>query len=390
MNKGSIKPVLIVTGILAALALALLPPLLLRIPMLWFITPAIALVAIAGVFFKRAWLLTLAATLEMVVIVFSLTKAFPALSDIERSKLYATGQIVKADIYYGRADYSKAMEAYRQSEVAWIIDPWLDYQRARCYNYTGQNQTAFELFVSLEKFPYDVPPEMLETDMALAAIKSYHFDDGEAIFTECINQNFRPGYSYFQLGIYYRINGQTEQAEQALSKAHKLGYERSDCSSILGEIAEGRKNYDLAEKLYRRGLHESFENLIIYAKLGSLLHRMGRTDEATTILLDGFNLSAMVPYNPRSSAMILNNLGYIYGDQRKTGQAIMAFKQAIHMDQSFMEPYYNLTYIYMLQGRTSEALEVLQAILAKDPNDGTARRMISEILAPEMPESTSR
>ncbi len=380
MNKEQrISPALLAVGIAAALALAVLPPLLLRLSLLWFITPVVALVALAGVFFKRAWLLTLSASLLLIVIVLAFTKAYPTMTQNEKNKLYSTGQIVKGDVYYVRADYPRALEAYRQSETQWIIDPWIEYQRARCYNYTGQNQTAFELYLYLAKYPFDIPPEMLETDLALAALKAYLFEDGEALFTQAIDQNFRPGYSFFQLGVFNRMNAQGDKAEEMFTKAHRLGYERSDCSSLLGEIAEDRKNYALAEELYRRGLHESFENLALYAKLGSLLHRLGRTDEALKILLDGFNIATYVPFNPRATAMILNNLGYIYGDQGKSGQAIMAFKQAIHSDPTFYDSYDNLAYVYMQTGRNAEALQILQTALKMDPNHETARQLINQI-----------
>ncbi|NLI97908.1 tetratricopeptide repeat protein [bacterium] len=388
MNETNTKipPLILIIGSAAALAMAVLPPLVLGAAFLWFITPFLGLLLLAGVFARRSWLACISATLELAALVAVLARFPLSLSAEQTRNLYSTGQVVKADVYYLRADYVNALAAYRQSISSGLEDPWLYYQMGKCYNYLGQSQPAFETFVYVDKYPQKVPQELLRLDFALACIKSNFEEEGANAFKDAIKSNYNPGYCYYQLGVYYTFKRDPDKAEEMFSNAHFLGYQRSECSSLLGGIAEGRKDYAKAEKLYRRGLRESFENLTLYAKLGSLLHRTGRNDEAVSILLDGFNLSALVRYNPRAAAMILNNLGFVYADQRKTGQAIMAFKQSIHTDAGFMESYYNLAYVLMQEKRNTEALEILRMALDKDPNDATAREMIAQILGSGKPQ----
>ncbi|GAI57307.1 unnamed protein product, partial [marine sediment metagenome] len=223
----------------------------------------------------------------------------------------------------------------------------------------GRSQNAYEIFALLMKDTLLGSLETVHINYALSAMKSGNYKQGERAFWQALSYNLQPGYCYYQLGIYYRLRNDQIKAEGMMRKAHRLCYERSETSSILGSIAESRMDYARAEEFYRRALRENPENIAVHVKLGSLLFRRGRLSDAKQVLLEGVRISEWIPINFRVYAMLLNNLGFVYAEEGQLAKAIPAFKQAIRVDPTFMDSYDNLAHLYIKNNRFSDAVVVL-------------------------------
>lgn len=372
---------LIVAAVLSAATVALLPPLLLGIGTLWFITPPLGLFAAAAILLRKNALL-MVATILVVLAIGIVGFWYPMrLSPSQERKLTATGYFLKGQTFFLRGDYSQALTSYTESEKAGFRHPWVAFQRAYCYNFLGRSQNAYEIFARLMRDTLLGSLETVHINYALSALKSGNYKQGEQAFWQALNYNLQPGYCYYQLGIYYRLRNDQIKAEGMMRKAHRLCYERSQSSSILGSIAESRMDYVRAEEFYRRSLRESPENLTVYAKLGSLLFRRGRVSDAKQVLLEGVRVFEWVPFDLRSYAMLLNNLGFVYAEEGQLAKAIPAFKQAIRVDPAFMDSYDNLAHLYIKNNRFSDAVVVLRAALKVNPGYRPARRVLDQLLA---------
>ncbi len=371
---------LIVAAVLSAAALAVLPPLLLGIGTLWFITPPLGLFAAAAILLRKNALLMVATILAVLAVSIAGVLHPMRLSPFQERKLTATGYFLKGQTFFLRGDYSQALSSYTESEKAGFRHPWVAFQRAYCYNFLGRSQNAYEIFARLMRDTLLGSLETVHINYALSALKSGNYKQGEQAFWQALNYNLQPGYCYYQLGIYYRLRNDQIKAEEMMRKAHRLCYERSETSSILGSIAESRMDYVRAEEFYRRSLRESPENLTVYVKLGSLLFRRGRLSDAKQVLLEGVRISEWIPINFRVYAMLLNNLGFVYAEEGQLAKAIPAFKQAIRVDPAFMDSYDNLAYIYIENKRFSDAVIVLRRALEVDPGYRPARRVLDQLL----------
>jgi len=371
---------LIAAAVLSAATLAVLPPLLLGIGTLWFIAPPLGLFAAAAILLRKNALLMVATILVVLAVSIAGVLHPMRLSPSQERKLTATGYFLKGQTFFLRGDYSQALSSYTESEKAGFRHPWVAFQRAYCYNFLGRSQNAYEIFARLMRDTLLGSLETVHINYALSALKSGNYKQGEQAFWQALNYNLQPGYCYYQLGIYYRLRNDQIKAEEMMRKAHRLCYERSETSSILGSIAESRMDYVRAEEFYRRSLRESPENLTVYVKLGSLLFRRGRLSDAKQVLLEGVRISEWIPINFRVYAMLLNNLGFVYAEEGQLAKAIPAFKQAIRVDPTFMDSYDNLAYLYIENKRFSDAVIVLRRALEVDPGYRPARRVLDQLL----------
>jgi len=386
---------LVAVAVLAAVSAALLPPLLLGIRALWFVTvPFGVLLAGAVVFRKPSLVLVLGSLFVLALGVVSVQRPM-RLSSAQSQKLTAMGYFLRGQLFFLRGndsldDYSQALDAYRQSEQAGLDHPWVSFQRAYCYNFLGRPGTAFEIFARLMHEPRVVSPAAIQVNYALSAAKAGYFEEGEQAFHDALERNFYPGYCYYQLGILYRTRGDQIQAAKMMTNAHRLGQDRSDCSSILGSIAEARGLYDSAEVFYRRAVRENVENITAYVKLGSMLFRRGRAAESKQVLLEGADIASWALVNPRPVAMLYNNLGFVYAEEDSLAKAIASFEHAILKDPTFMDSYDNLAHLFLRNDRRSSAIRILQMALAVNPGYSNARRMLEGLLAPPQPDSARR
>lgn len=382
-SRPSLIPGLVITAVLAAGVIAVLPPLLLGTPVLWYVTPILGLLAGLAILFRLKFLIVLTASLTFVAfLVAGFLKPVP-LSQKQEEELTTMGEFITAEVFFKRKQYDSALVHYQITERRGFDHPWVQFQRGRCHLNLLQDYVSVEIFRRLIDKPEIFPLEMSLPSYAVSALKARDYEKGLQWYNKAIEFHFDPASAYYQLGIYYRLTGDPPKAEEMMSYAHKLGYDRSQCSSILGSIAESMGDLPRAEELYHRSIRENKENLSAYTKLGSLLYRQDRLEEALEILLVGQRYASWVPvFNPLENAMLYNNLGFVYAELGKLDKAIVSFRQAIFVNPTFMDSYDNLAYLYIQNNRYVEAGAVLREALRVNPGYTPAQRMLEQMYSP--------
>jgi Tfp pilus assembly protein PilF len=75
----------------------------------------------------------------------------------------------------------------------------------------------------------------------------------------------------------------------------------------------------------------------------------------------------------------INNLGVLYGENRKFNDAIAAFEYGIRVVPDDDTLYLNLGRIYVQMGDRDRARNVMQRLLDHNPNSGVARKALEEL-----------
>lgn len=381
MKRPSDKTLLTIAAGVAALVLALAPPLALRISRLWFLTLPVAALLFLAAAVRRKWLVMLAAVLGLAGICV-MAAFFPMhLTTRQRERLAAAGQLLKGDVYFSMNRFDSALVAYTNPGLSNLRNPWRDYQIARTYAMLGKTEEAFYMFARLAKSPLAKETGQPDLDYAYAASRLGSYESAIKAFEEAVRENRAIGYSYFQMAQIYQESGKLGKAEEMLSKAHRLKYEASKCSMMLGRIAEAQGDREGAEKLYRRALRENLENLPVYGYLANLLFTLNRHEESREILNHGLRIMRWVGRyaNPADAAVFLNGVGYVYARAGNQGYAEMFFRQAVAMNFGYTEAYLNLARLYAGQGRLEQARQVLSTALSVDPQSGQARQMLEKL-----------
>ena len=81
------------------------------------------------------------------------------------------------------------------------------------------------------------------------------------------------------------------------------------------------------------------------------------------------------PNNP----LLYNVLGQLWMQEEDTGQAEIAFKKAIELDNSLLTSYTNLGQLYQQAGKMDQAMKKYEAVLAKDPKALPAHMLLGII-----------
>ena len=124
-----------------------------------------------------------------------------------------------------------------------------------------------------------------------------------------------------------------------------------------------------AEQLFRQALKmdpNNARNALLFSNLGTVLKRMGRTDEAIEAYTMALNIT------PYSTAMLLNR-GTLYLDKGLDSKAYIDFCNVIDLIPENIEARLYRAYIYMQRREYKEARIDYNVILGKEPSHKAAR-----------------
>ena len=124
-----------------------------------------------------------------------------------------------------------------------------------------------------------------------------------------------------------------------------------------------------AEQLFRQALKmdpNNARNALLFSNLGTVLKRMGRTDEAIEAYTMALNIT------PYSTAMLLNR-GTLYLDKGVDSKAYIDFCNVIDLIPENIEARLYRAYIYMQRREYKEARIDYNVILEKEPSHKAAR-----------------
>ncbi|MBD3286941.1 tetratricopeptide repeat protein [candidate division WOR-3 bacterium] len=372
MAGERIKKDLLIAGILTAVTVAVLPPLLLKIPVLWFICPGIGGILLIGILFLNRVIVGISAVLLIAgLVVTQIFQPVPLSAD-QGSALDALGYFINGEVHHLRLEYDEAIDAYDRAERAGLSHPWMRYQKFRAYassNRPGHYQKAFEnIFNLMYDAPHTFSQELLYPDYGKAAMDVEEIELGLQAFTNSIRLNYSPGFCYYNLGLYHKNNGRLSDADSLIKAAHKMGYDKSECSRQLAEISNIQKAYDSSEFYYIRALRENYEDAKVYNGYGVFLAKLRRLDEAVEVFEKGDVVAKSIGFNrnPVVHTQILINLAYVYAEKGQTDRALITFARIpaeLPANPLFITAFENWADLYLKLGDRRKAYGKLKDAL---------------------------
>jgi superkiller protein 3 len=101
--------------------------------------------------------------------------------------------------------------------------------------------------------------------------------------------------------------------------------------------------------------------------LGYVRLKQERYDEAVEALQAADTKGAKL--DVRSRAIIQNNIGMAYWNQKQYSRALPAYQKAVALDGGYTDARYNLAFALLSQNRAKEALPLFTALAAQNPRD---------------------
>ncbi len=149
---------------------------------------------------------------------------------------------------------------------------------------------------------------------------------------------------------------------QEYIEVQEFNAERPESQLNLGALYADQGKLAEAEKAYRKALILQPQFVPAYVNLAQLLSSQQRNDEANSLYLKGIE---MVP----DSATLYHSLGLSQVRQRKMDAALTSLQRAAQLDEYNQR--YQYVYAVALQsaGQIDTALEVLEAVIARQPDD---------------------
>ncbi|MBN1912721.1 MAG: tetratricopeptide repeat protein [Pirellulales bacterium] len=133
----------------------------------------------------------------------------------------------------------------------------------------------------------------------------------------------------------------------------------------LGVLADRQRRYREAETLYGQAIRLRGGDAGLFNDLGYCLYLQGKFDKAEGALLKA------VSYDP-SNSRYRNNLGMVYGNQKRYDEALAQFRRA----GSDADAYYNLAFILASNEDPEGAKNCFRLALAADSTHEPSRRAL--------------
>jgi tetratricopeptide (TPR) repeat protein len=121
------------------------------------------------------------------------------------------------------------------------------------------------------------------------------------------------------------------------------------------------------EKTIALAPNEATFQAMAHMWLGYVRLRQERLDEALTALQTAEKLSGTM--DARYQAIIQNNIGMAYWNQKQYALAQPAYQRAVTIDPTYTDARYNLAFAYLAVNRASDALPLFTALAEQNPRD---------------------
>ena len=161
------------------------------------------------------------------------------------------------------------------------------------------------------------------------------------------------GDAYLRKGDVVKSRHVFETVAQALPK-EAIGPYR------LGLVARAEKNDAKALAYFEDALNKNPTAVDALAQIVTIKIAQGKSSEARERVNKHLEAS---PNDPQ----LYNLLGQLWMQAKDTGQAEIAFKKALELDNSLLSAYMNLGLVYHIAGKTDQAAREFEAVLAQDP-----------------------
>jgi FimV-like protein len=212
--------------------------------------------------------------------------------------------------------------------------------------------------------------------------------------------------AHYNLGTLYLKQGKPDEARRHLQRALELRHEYPDALNNLGMLAAQAGDTPQAIRYFQQAIDQRPDYALAYYNLGNVFRREQRFSEAKEALDRAVALAPDDPEVNYGAGMLyaqlndmdqalkywqqaivlrpdypeaLNNLGVLFVRQGRPEQAQEQFQRAIRVAADFDQPYLNLARLYIAQGDKARAREILQELLARHPEQATAKSMLEKL-----------
>jgi tetratricopeptide (TPR) repeat protein len=174
------------------------------------------------------------------------------------------------------------------------------------------------------------------------------------------------------LGLIATREDRIEEAIPYFQEALRLSPDHLVALENLGNAYRQQKQWDEARKTLERAVQVAPEDPEANYSLGMVFAQLNDTDRAYQYLQQALKLR---PGYPEA----LNNLGVLYLRTQRRDEAVAKFEECIRIAPGFDQSYLNLARVYSIEGRPDKARSVLRELLARQPDNREAGKMLAEL-----------
>lgn len=236
--------------------------------------------------------------------------------------------------------------------------------------------------------------------------QSFTWKNTETLFLQTLKHYPHAQAARINLGYVYRESKMMDKAMEQFNAVLAQEPDNAIAYANIGLLYERQGKTDEAIESYKKGMEANPRERDSFISLGMLYERQGKLDEA-------FELYKTVLAMNAYYAPVYNNLGSVYVQKNDLLQAKSAYEKAITINPYYADAYFNLAYIHVKEGnlteaalkyektleiegekvetlktltgiyaeqnRTKETIRTLERILAIDPTNDFATRLLNAI-----------
>lgn len=209
---------------------------------------------------------------------------------------------------------------------------------------------------------------------------NYLAEKGKGIdyYNKALKLNLKYGEVHgYYIGIYTE-KGEYEKAIQSYHKALRYGADQAFVHYNAALTYKAQNELDKAKIAINRSLDKNPRSVDAYILKAEIFEREGDIEQAIRIYQGATNIET----DPKSTAIIYENLGLIYQDNTKQFDlAEEAFKSALKYDSNQASIYINLGETYRARGMLKEAAAQQRIALQLEPDHALAHNNLGYTLA---------
>jgi tetratricopeptide (TPR) repeat protein len=243
-------------------------------------------------------------------------------------------------------------------------------------------------------------PESAEIHASLSSLYAQKQQWQEAIIAAqkaiSLNPNFAGAYR--NLARILTKLGKENAATECWLKAYSLEPERANAAEFcrLGNLFLQQKKLDRAFTCFLQALKLESDFTEAYRKLGVILTRQGKYNDATEVYRKAIEFSPRhsdiqkqifgeyldnLVVNPKTTAKDYYELGKLLRSQNFITEAIIAYQQSIRLDPLLLLPHSDLSYTTIPKDRLPDLVEFYRKVVDENPNLSLAWSNLGDFLS---------
>ena len=207
-------------------------------------------------------------------------------------------------------------------------------------------------------------------EMAIELHKRGELEEASTLYNDILKAAPEHPDALHFLGVASHQLGNSDDAIQLVERSLKGAPGHPDALNNLANILRETGKLEKAVAIYRKVLEFAPEHAETLINMATILRRLKQNEEATAMIRKAIEL---YPNNHEA----WHNLGNIYRDQKMFEEALTAYTKADELEPLTEESSREIAKILYESGRQQDAIDALERLLARRPNDATAQHMLA-------------